>query len=78
MRSNIVTSILTVSNRLPIIIDETIKRGDRLTLQTQGTVPQQDERIIYEVIAADTVETQTYSGVGIKFACILQPFQEDE
>jgi len=53
------------SDAVEVDIDETIKRGDILTLQTQGTVPQQDDRVIYEVIAADTVETQTYSGVGI-------------
>ena len=46
-------------------IDETIKPGDRLRLQTQGIFSSQDQRIIYQLIAADTVETETYTGVGI-------------
>ncbi len=52
-------------------VDETVKPGDELKLQagintiTDGRIPEQDNRIIYELIAADTVETQTYSGIGI-------------
>ena len=52
-------------------VDETVKPGDELKLQagintiTNGRIPEQDNRIIYELIAADTVETQTYSGIGI-------------
>jgi len=51
-------------------VDETVKPGE-LKLQagintiTNGRIPEQDNRIIYELIAADTVETQTYSGIGI-------------
>ena len=48
-----------------IDVDETIKPGDKLRLQTQSNVPSQDQRVIYELIASDTVETETYSGVGI-------------
>ena len=48
-----------------IDVDETIKPGDKLRLQTQDNVPSQEQRVIYELIASDTVETETYSGVGI-------------
>jgi len=68
-------------------VDETIKPGDKLTLQyfndsvvnssispdgirsesvtSLGKVARQDQRVVYELIASDTVETTTYSGVGI-------------
>ena len=52
-------------------VDETIKPGDELRLQyfknrdTNVVEGEQDNRIVYELIAADTVETTTYSGVGI-------------
>ena len=48
-----------------IDIDETIKPGDQLRLQYYDGVLEQDNRVIYALIAADTLETQTYSGVGI-------------
>ena len=48
-----------------IDVDESIKPGDRLRLQRQGNIFSQDQRIIYELIASDTVETETYGGVGI-------------
>ena len=48
-----------------IDIDESVKPGDRLRLQQQDTISSQTERIIYELIASDTVETETYGGVGI-------------
>ena len=50
-----------------IDVDETIKPGDELRLQNRyaDSVSEQDNRVVYELIAADTVETQTYSGVGI-------------
>ena len=48
-----------------IDIDETIKPGDELRLQGYSGIPEQDNRVIYALISADTVETQTYSGVGI-------------
>ena len=48
-----------------IDVDETIKPGDELRLQKYFGVPEQDNRVIYALIASDTVETQTYSGVGI-------------
>ena len=48
-----------------IDVDETIKPGDELRLQKYSGIPEQDNRVIYALIAADTVETQTYSGVGI-------------
>ena len=48
-----------------IDVDETIKPGDELRLQKYIGIPEQDNRVIYALIAADTVETQTYSGVGI-------------
>ncbi len=52
-------------------VDETIKPGDELRLQyfknrdTNAVEGEQDNRIVYELIASDTVETTTYSGVGI-------------
>ncbi len=48
-----------------IDVDETIKPGDELRLQKFGGISEQDNRVIYALISADTVETQTYSGVGI-------------
>jgi hypothetical protein len=45
--------------------DQTIKPGDRLRLQEKNNIPSQEERIIYELIASDTIETQTYNGIGI-------------
>ena len=48
-----------------IDVEETIKPGDELRLQRYVGVPEQDNRVVYALIAADTVETQTYSGVGI-------------
>jgi len=50
---------------LIINVNQSIKPGDRLRLQKQNNVPSQDERIIYELIASDSVETQTYGGIGI-------------
>ena len=56
---------------LGVNIDPTIKEGDVLKLQ-KWTNPingnsslEQDERIVYELISSDSVETQTYTGVGI-------------
>ena len=46
-------------------VDQTVKPGDKLRLQTQGLFSSQDPRIIYQLIAADTVQTETYTGVGI-------------
>ena len=46
-------------------VDETIKPGDQLRLQGYGGISEQENRVVYELIAADTLETQTYSGVGI-------------
>ena len=46
-------------------VDETIKPGDELRLQYFDSVSEQENRIVYELIAADTVETTTYGGVGI-------------
>ena len=46
-------------------VDESVKPGDELKLQYADRVPEQDNRIVYELIAADTVETTTYGGVGI-------------
>jgi len=46
-------------------IEQTIKPGDKLRLQTQNDFISQERRIIYQLIAADTVETETYTGVGI-------------
>jgi hypothetical protein len=50
---------------LVIDVNQSVKPGDRLRLQKQNNIPSQDERIIYELIASDSVETQTYGGVGI-------------
>lgn len=50
---------------IEVDVDETIKPGDRLRLQKQDNVPSQEERTIYELIASDTLETQTYGGIGI-------------
>ena len=47
------------------IVDQSIKPGDKLRLQKQNNVPSQDERIVYELISSDSVETQTYGGIGI-------------
>ena len=56
---------------LGVNIDPTVKEGDVLKLQ-KWTNPingnsslEQDERIVYELISSDSVETQTYTGVGI-------------
>ena len=46
-------------------VDESVKPGDELKLQYSDSVSEQDNRIVYELIAADTVETTTYAGVGI-------------
>ena len=46
-------------------VDESVKPGDELKLQYADSVSEQDNRIVYELIAADTVETTTYGGVGI-------------
>ena len=46
-------------------IDETIKPGDELRLQAFKGVSGQENRVVYELIAADTLETQTYYDVGI-------------
>ena len=46
-------------------VDESVKPGDELRLQYADSVSEQDNRIVYELIAADTVETTTYGGVGI-------------
>ena len=46
-------------------VDESVKPGDQLKLQYADNVSEQDNRIVYELIAADTVETTTYAGVGI-------------
>ena len=48
-----------------INVDQTIKEGDQLRLQKQDAFNSQDPRTIYALIAADTVETETYTGVGI-------------
>ena len=48
-----------------IDVDETIKPGDEFRLQKYEGEFEQDNRVVYELIAADTLETQTYSGVGI-------------
>jgi hypothetical protein len=50
---------------LSIDIEESIKPGDKLRLQRQDLVISQNQRTIYELIASDTVETETYAGVGI-------------
>ena len=47
------------------IVDQSIKPGDKLRLQKQNNIPSQDERIVYELISSDSVETQTYGGIGI-------------
>ena len=46
-------------------VDESVKPGDELKLQYADNISEQDNRIVYELIAADTVETTTYAGVGI-------------
>jgi len=46
-------------------VDQSIKPGDILQLQKYQNTTGQDPRIVYQLISADTVETQTYSGVGI-------------
>ena len=46
-------------------VDQTIKEGDKLRLQYESPFVSQDKRTIYALIASDTVETETYTGVGI-------------
>ena len=46
-------------------VDQTVKEGDELRLQYFDNNVSQDRRTIYALIAADTVETETYTGVGI-------------
>ena len=48
-----------------IDVDQTIKQGDTLQLQKHENTVGQDPRLVYQLISADTVETQIYSGVGI-------------
>jgi hypothetical protein len=44
---------------------ETIKVGDTLKLQSENKLFNENERIIFEIISSDTVETNLYSGPGI-------------
>jgi len=47
-------------------VDQTIKIGDVLRLQKWvDGVPPQNNRTVHEIVAADTVETNIYAGVGI-------------
>ena len=46
-------------------IDQTVKIGDQLRLQKYETVFEQDNRTIYQLLSADSVETEIYGGVGI-------------
>jgi len=48
-----------------IDVDQTVKEGDALRLQKEDKFGSQDRRTIYTLIASDTVETETYTGVGI-------------
>ena len=48
-----------------IDVEQTIKQGDTLQLQKYENTSGQDPRLVYQLISADTVETQVYSGVGI-------------
>jgi len=48
-----------------IDVEQTIKQGDSLQLQKYENTSGQDPRLVYQLISADTVETQVYSGVGI-------------
>ena len=56
-------------------VDQTVKEGDRLQIQPWdwGNIVGQDQRIIYELLASDTVETQTYSGAGIRTDNLERP-----
>ena len=56
-------------------VDQTVKEGDRLQIQpwNWGSIVGQDQRIIYELLASDTVETQTYSGAGIRTDNLQRP-----
>ena len=53
------------SDFIQVDVEQSVKPGDILQLQKSQTTTGQDPRIIYQLISADTVETQTYSGVGI-------------
>ena len=55
----------SIDDFFEVDIEPTIKPGDELRLQKENPLPSQDQRVVYELIAADTVETQTYSGAGI-------------
>ena len=50
---------------IQVDVDQTIKPGDVLQLQKHEDAVGQDPRVVYQLISADTVETQIYSGVGI-------------
>ena len=56
-------------------VDQTIKEGDELRLQTQDDLISQDRRTIYALIASDTVETETYTGVGINTTATKRPVE---
>ena len=52
----------------PLIIRVTIDEDSEVRTESRTTIDkesQQDNRVVYELIASDTVETTTYSGVGI-------------
>ena len=51
---------------------ETIKRGDRLTLNDDNIFYQQDSRLVDEVISTDLVESLIYSGPGISSDSTLE------
>ena len=46
-------------------VDESIKVGDELRLQYWNGTAGQSNRTIYELVSADSVETEIYGGVGI-------------
>ena len=58
----------TGGNGSNLTVDVTINKDSKV--RTETVVPldrktEQDNRVIYELIASDTVETTTYAGVGI-------------
>ena len=70
--------VASTDDYLSVDVDETIKPGDGLTIQkwndlTGKSLFAQNRRIVYELISSDSVETQTYNGIGIRTDGLLRP-----
>ena len=72
--------VASTDDYLSVDVEETIKPGDGLTIQqwndlTGSSLFAQDRRIVYELISSDSVETQTYTGIGIRTDGLLRPIK---